>query len=308
MMAFSRLTPCVFSIVSRHRDIVEKFMTGLDFDLSDIGELGKKAHFDIGIVDVPDIAAKKADYLRGFSDVLACLDDTGPGLDFQDILIRPNLLDLPRPAKIAPRRYWSGREYVVLHPDFAKQASLRRVPLQKVKNIVVCFGGSDPGGLTLRVLSLLKNLDANVLIHVVLGAAFAREKEVRSQVCRDRRFSVRSHIANMAPFLRKADMALISGGILLYEACSLGLPCVVISQNEGQEAEAGICHKAGAVLSLGVSAAVSDDEITVALQRIVKEASLRKKMAQRGPAIVSAAGASRIVTRLISCARKEAGS
>jgi len=309
MLAFLNAFQCTFSIDSADKGLVKRFIPNIDFDFYGSGRSHTGQHFDIAIVDVPEIAHKKKEHLGGISDLIVCIDDEGPGLAYQDILIRPNLLNLTKPlgTVISSDCYWSGRDYIILHPDFAVAADQKKSQNKKVKELLVCFGGSDQCGLTVRVIPVLRNLATDIKIHIVLGAAFRQDAEVASVLKGDPRFSVSRNLSNMAQHFRNADVSLISGGTLLYEACSLGVPSVVVSQNEPQETESRICAAAGAVLSLGVNSSISDDELFAGLQRLIEDGSLRENMAKQGPGIVSPDGAGRIVSRLRSYIRKEAG-
>ena len=306
MLAFLNVAEAKFSIATDNKEMVKKFIPNIGFDVYDINSHSKEQHFDIAIIDAPNINRREEGDLQKLSDLIACIDDEGPGLSCQGILIRPNLLNLPKPPSLSADNYWSGRDYIVLHPDFAIQACRRKSKNRKVKKLLVCFGGSDPRGLTLRVIPLLRELEMIGSIHIILGAAFPWGEEVKAKLNNDIRFSVNHNILNMAQSFWDVDAALISGGTLLYEACSLGIPAVVVPQNESQEAESKICHAAGAVVSFGVNEAMSDDRILVALQQLMEDDSLREKMSKQGPKIVSPNGAAHIVSRLLSYVKKEA--
>lgn len=305
MLAFSLVAKCNFSVISNNKSVVRKFIPNIGYDLFDVNFPFAGQTFDIVIVDVPNIDQREDQRIRGLSDLVVCIDDDGPGLSGQDILIRCNLLDLPKPAGsgLSLKNYWSGRDYIILHPDFTTQANRKNRKKRSAAKLLVCFGGSDPAELTLRVIPLLKELEKNIAINLVLGPAFSGRKKVGSLIKNDPRFSVDLNVPNMSRHLWAADLALISGGTLLYEACSLGIPAVVLSQNEGQAVEAKICHSAGAIVSLGVNKAVADDKILLALQQLVKDSARREKMAGQGPKLVSPSGSLRIVSKLLSEAK-----
>jgi hypothetical protein len=77
----------------------------------------------------------------------------------------------------------------------------------------------------------------------------------------------------------------------------------VICQNEGQVIDSSICHSAGAIVSLGVNEAVSDDKILATLQQLIIDHSLREKMAGKGTKLVSPSGTMHIVSKLLSYAK-----
>jgi UDP-2,4-diacetamido-2,4,6-trideoxy-beta-L-altropyranose hydrolase len=300
MLALARIAKCDFSIISDDQAVVKKFITKIDFDLFAVKHHFAGRPFDLAIVDVPKIARRENERLRELSDLVVCIDDEGPGLPGQDIQIRCTLLDLPKPAGLPLKNYWSGRDYIILHPDFAAQAARPGRRRRRAEKLLVCFGGSDPGGLTLRVAPLLKKLDQPLAVNVVLGPACSGRKKIVSLLKGDPRFLLSCNVPNMARQLGAADLALISGGTLLYEACALGRPAVVISQNVGQLAEAKICRSAGAAASLGINRSVPDDAITDALRRLVVDGALRAKMARQGPRLVSPSGSLKIAAKLLS--------
>lgn len=297
MLALSMLSTCRFAVMTDSRDVVQSILSGIDCELYEVGEATSGTRFDIAVVDVPDPESLKENF-RDIADLLVCVDDSGPGLRDQDILIRPNLMDLPKPAGMPVERYWTG--LVIMHPDFAMQGSL---PVQKtpgISELFVCFGGSDPCGITLRAVNALKCLGADVLIRIVQGAAFQWGEELELLLDHDARFIVERNIPDMARALRNADVALISGGTLLYEACASGVPSVVICQNNEQQVEADVAHAAGAAISLGTNTNVLDEDILSTVERLLGDTALRQKMACQGISLVSPDGAARLATRLLS--------
>ena len=301
MQALLSQAACRFAVVTNNKEIVRQLLSGMDFDLYGEGELTPAAHFDAAVVDVPDPGAVKESF-HEIADLLVCVDDNGAGLSGQDILIRPNLLGLPRPAGMAEERYWPGQ--IILHPDFAAKALL---PIRKVsgaRELFVCFGGSDPCGITLRAVNVLKRLDKEVRIRIILGAAFPWDEKLAPLLSREARFLVSRNIPDVAQVLQQADVALISGGTLLYEACALGVPSVVVCQNEEQRAEADVAHAAGAVINLGTNAKVLDENILSAVERLWTDAALREEMSSRGVSLVAADGAARLAARLLTYMRK----
>lgn len=307
MAAFLHYSECQFVVLSNDETIVRKFIPNISFEFyNNCNEL-KKNNFDILIVDVLDIAAREDEDLQGISKLVVCIDDEGAGLSYQDILIRPNLLNLPMTTdlKIAKDNYCSGRDYIIIHDDFAKQLVRDETDKKKVKTLLVCFGGSDPSGFTLRVVGLLKKLEDDIRFHVVIGPAFSYKDKVSSMVADDMRFRLICNSHNMAENFNSADIALISGGTMLYEACAMGVPAVIFSQNQGQETEAQICQRAGAVVTLGLNDAISDDKILTTIKEIIEDTALRLNMAKAGPKIVSCDGAARIASSLLEYIKKE---
>ncbi len=299
MLELSRQADCRFAVMTDTCDTVHQVLTGIAYDLYETGETVSKARFNTVIVDVPDSSCLEEDF-RAIADLVVCIDDSGSGLSSQDILIRPNLLDLPRPVGMSEERYWTGQ--VILHPNFALYSDALSTERDSgKKELLVCFGGSDPGGITLRAVPLLKSIGNDVVIRIVTGAAFPHDEALVAAAGGDNRFILERNMPDLARVLRNADIALISGGTLLYEACALSVPSVVICQNEEQLSEADAAQTAGAVISLGINAAVMDENIIPAVLRLLTDDSLHQRMACAGRLLVSPDGAAQLAARLLSC-------
>lgn len=297
MLALSKLSACRFAVMTNSGDVVHKLLSGIEYDLYEVGETMSRARFDIAIIDVPNPGSLN-EHFHAIADLLVCVDDSGPGLSDQDILIRPNLLGLPRPSGMPEERYWAGQ--VILHPNFEAQNFQQIDKASDTSELLVCFGGSDPCAITLRAVNALKRLERDVVVRIVLGASFQWDEELEHLLARDGRFIVERNISDMAGALRKADVALISGGTLLYEACASGVPAVVICQNDEQRAEADVAHASGAVINLGTNANVLDEDICSTIERLLGDGALREKMACQGLSLVSPDGAARLAARLLS--------
>lgn len=297
MLAFKTLEPASrFSVATETGEVAREFLAGMDVAVSSPREAPPA---DITIVDVPG-GTVEGWALEASRGLLVCIDDDGPGFKRQDVLIRPNLLDLPRPAGIDEVQYWSGHRYIILHPDFARQAVRNRDG--KIGELLVCFGGSDPAGVTLRSIPLMKGVSADMKFHVVLGQAFARREQALQLAGDDDRFIFSIGAAGMAAHFSRADAAFISGGTLLYEACASGVPALVVSQNKAQAEEAAICHRSGAALDVGIHNELTDDAIAGSLCGFLADVALRTSMARRAAATVPADGAVRIASALMELA------
>lgn len=258
--------------------------------------------FDLGFVDVPYIDLKVKNSLRNKCSLLIGIDDSGEGAFEFDILIRPNMLRLPRPNNLQPKaQYWSGREYIILHPVFNKLKEKNNK--SKIKRILLCFGGSDSERITLRVVSILKDIKTKHEVRVVIGAGLPYQKDLNQIIDGNKYFKIIKNVKNLAEEMNRADIGIISGGTLLYETCSVGLPSIVICQNEQQEIEAKLFGKEHAVICLGISKNISDDEIHEAISLLIKDFALRLNLSKTAKSLIPRDGTSKMVRDVIKLYR-----
>jgi spore coat polysaccharide biosynthesis predicted glycosyltransferase SpsG len=284
---------------SLREDLVQSAFGGVGYKLVSPGDIFGEALFDVAVVDVPDFSWQAQQSLNSVCKLFIGIDDSGAGPFVYDVLIRPNVLPLPaaQMSKVGAE-IWAGKDYIVLHPAFAKLKP-KSDKWKKAKDILVCFGGSDPAGLTLRVIPVLRQLPVDIRINVVIGQGFLQPEKAVDLIGGDRRFRVLLNISDLAGMFNICGAALVAGGTLMYEACSLGVPSIVVCQNEEQKQEAAIFAGQHALLNLGSAADVSDNIIINAVEKVCCDIDLRKELSRNAKEMVPRAGVQRVTTMIL---------
>lgn len=108
------------------------------------------------------------------------------------------------------------------------------VPLrQEVSSIMVTMGGSDPAGLTEKIVSTL--LDWKYFLYtirVVLGPAFVNISSIERPSAKDSRIQILQNPAEFHYLLSSQDIVITSAGRTLYECACLGRPVIVVPSIE----------------------------------------------------------------------------
>ena len=121
-----------------------------------------------------------------------------------------------------------SKEYELLH----SKISLRK----EIKNIFIFFGGVDPKNFTCKCLeNLLGSKYKKNPIDIIIGTKFPYEKELIKMVKNHPNISIYRNQNSLAPFIAKADIALGSGGCVMWERASLYLPSIVIPIADNQK-------------------------------------------------------------------------
>jgi len=293
---------CRINIITNNTKLVDRFIgeyvESLFFESYNVAEaqqIIELKRFDIVFLDTPNQANENFEYK---TKILAVIDDNGTGVLGQNVLIQPNM---GKPvAHNCNYHYWYGSEYILLNPSFSNYSSRQRFINDQVQNILVCFGGSDPGHITQKILPVLKNLNKLLKINIVLGHSFQYIDDVYSLVERDERFNVKVAVSDMPKMLWETDIAIISGGSLLYEACALGTPSIVISQNNDQHEEALIFDNKHATINAGTIQNVNHKLLHEKIEYLLNKYSLRKKISETSRKIVTGNGAKHIISRLFN--------
>ena len=178
-----------------------------------------------------------------------------------------------------------GPQYTLLRPEFTELSSSIKPRSGQIKTILIFFGGVDADNLTARTLDALQTLDSNIRTEVILGSTNPNKDEIIN-FC-DSLDNVNCHTAvtNMAEFMSRADLAIGAGGTTTWERCYLGLPAIVFTLAQNQQAVNEDVEHAGAVLLAG-NTTTPVDTIRTLLKEVLNEPDKVRSMSEAALALM----------------------
>jgi UDP-2,4-diacetamido-2,4,6-trideoxy-beta-L-altropyranose hydrolase len=205
---------------------------------------------DLLLVDRPSgpderIMQARAAHPRLRIAALDCFDMEGSRADLLVNLINhhPTLVR-PQASQV---RYHEGAEYAIIRREFlAARIPARGIP-SRVREVLVTFGGADPGNHTGLVLEALAQEPLkDTTVRIVVGPNFSRAGEV---IARARALGLETleKIDRLAPWFARADVAVSGGGTTMLELACTGTPTLVLPQNEAEARFASSLAGLGAV-------------------------------------------------------------
>ncbi|HEY3272830.1 MAG TPA: hypothetical protein VGJ92_03650 [Methanocella sp.] len=182
---------------------------------------------------------RKYDYSSGFVGELkkgcrvVIFDNFCDGLESCDAAVFPNAhLDTPLLSRhLASGSFgkvkW-GFDYVILRDAIVRLKGLRR-PGNKPPRLVITMGGSDPAGMTLKIMEMLKDRELNAHITVLTGDSFKHRSSLAALAgSLPGNFSIVDYTPKA---LIDADFAICAFGMSIYEMIYLGIPAVCVSHS-----------------------------------------------------------------------------
>ena len=151
--------------------------------------------------------------------------------------------------------YEDGADFAVIRPEFTVGTY---TVSDTVDRVMLLFGGTDPAGLTKRVHNLLQqrpHLDVDVI-------------------------QPGDHVP-VAVHMRQADILFTSAGRTVFEAAALGVPTIVIAQNDREATHQHVGIEHGNIY-LGQADEVSDSSILTAFDALAADPALRLFHSQTG--------------------------
>ena len=217
-----------------------------------------------------DLLAERAAGMR-----VVTFEDRGAGLEHADLVFNA----LYPAAESAPERgIFFGPSVYCLREEF--RTAPRREFRARPERVLVTFGGTDPGDLTLKVLDAIADQRA-VAITVVSGFGYGDIERLQARVSALREAGADVELLRdvklMSDPMGTADLAFTSAGRTLYELAAMGVPSIVLAQND-IELKHTFASPENGFLFLGLGREASTEAIRSAFGALVASAPLRARM------------------------------
>jgi spore coat polysaccharide biosynthesis predicted glycosyltransferase SpsG len=148
----------------------------------------------------------------------------------------------------------------------------QRREIGDVRHVLVAVALDD---MAVPVLEALQSFDRDVSVHVVVGKSRAEMEDKLRRFRADSR--VLTGLPDLAAELAWADVCIATAGLTKYEAAYLGVPSLLIPQNEGQDRDADFFDAAGVAINLGVTATDLEKELHLLMSDRALRESMRRK-------------------------------
>jgi UDP-2,4-diacetamido-2,4,6-trideoxy-beta-L-altropyranose hydrolase len=184
---------------------------------------------NIVVLDGYDFSTDYQKKIKAAGSKLVCIDDLHDKEFVADLIINQAPGIKSHYYKAQPTTQFAlGLDYVLLRPGFLEQARKHRT-IEVIKNVFICFGGSDPQNLTKEVLQTVIGFTQFNKIIVVIGAAYLDEESLISLINCDPRIDLRQNLneKQMIEAMSDAELAIVPASGVLFEALAAG--CNVIS-------------------------------------------------------------------------------
>jgi spore coat polysaccharide biosynthesis predicted glycosyltransferase SpsG len=104
----------------------------------------------------------------------------------------------------------------------------------------------------------------------------------------------------MPELMAWADIAIAAGGSTNWELAFMGLPSIVITIADNQQAIAAELDRQGVIINLGWHQDVTIEQIVLVLRELIGDRHKREDMSQKGCKLVDGNGASRVALQMLN--------
>lgn len=226
---------------------------------------------------------------------LLVIDDTADRSLAPDALLDHNWAPDHR-TKYAGRftrepRWLAGPRYALLSPAYRTAPRYHFQP--EVRSLGIFMGGTDPGGVSARVLAACRAAGFVGAIEVMSTSANPQLAALRAACDASPGTTLTLDLPNLAAFFARHDLQIGAGGGATWERCCIGAPTIAIAVAANQSAVVP------GLQSLGALRAATLPTLAAAVHELIQDPTARQTLSDQAAALVDGRGAQRVALHLL---------
>lgn len=239
---------------------------------------------DLLLRDSGSTLREDVDQIKEVVPSIIHFDDFGEGGLSADLVFQTLYTDSNEQT---PDHYVIGTTSFIADEQFSafKHAGLEKKPTRPLPHLVISFGDQDAGNLTYRALRHMLQLQIPLKVTVIVGEHYNHDiSELRMMALGRRNTVIQEKPENIAEILATADVVLCASGYMPYEIAVIGIPCIVLAQNDFEIALSFPQEQHG-FIHLGAGRKVKQSSLLNAVMEPLLHEPLRKKAIERQVAL-----------------------
>ena len=258
-------------------------------EIADLNALIEKEKPDVVIFDIIDLGDA---YLRK-------INPRGAKILALNALLHPVKADAQVATVFTPHaknKTHYGAKFVLLRPRISETQAV--TIKTQVRNILIMFGGGDPGNFTAVALRALAAIPGKFNVTIIMGGAnknlqkistylrnFPKPHELHHNITDDKK---------LIRLMTNADLALASGGYTLSELLHFGIPTLGLAQNTIEQKRIFRNFPSDSFVSLGLGDKISAKQLATATHKLMNDHAKRTRLSKKASLVVDGHGTSRV--------------
>lgn len=239
------------------------------------------------VVDLPD--PNEATGWPSAAERLVVLDDRETYTGRAALVVQPSLGSWAGPARAG--RVLAGYEWAPIGPAWRGVVADARIGHPGPPKVLVCFGGSDPGGVTAR-LGPVVTADQRWSTTVVVGPDYAGPWPSIVDVVRDP--------TDLPARVARADVVVLGAGTMKFEVAAVGRPALLLAVADDQLPVGPPFAATGAARWLGDGRTIDPHAVRLAVAALLDDGPARQAMAVTARQVVDGNGAERLAAEIVA--------
>ena len=194
-------------------------------DYTELFDILRQYNSQIVVNDILDTSEEYILTLKKNGYFVVNFEDLGIGMEHADVVF-----DDLYEHDMSEENVYTGYKYFVLNDEFYYQPP--KIIKNDVNRVLINFGGSDPQNLTDKVIDSVLSTNYEGRLDVIVGLTYPNLEGLISKYESNPLVQIYQNVPNISEFMFNADLIFTSNNKSLYEICSIGVPTIVISQDD----------------------------------------------------------------------------
>jgi spore coat polysaccharide biosynthesis predicted glycosyltransferase SpsG len=273
---------------------------GLPEDLQEIIQEIRRLQPAAVVIDSPDAGEEYLSELRAVGPMVVSIDSQAT-IRFPSRLIINPLLGPSRESYefTGKAQLLLGQRYALVRSDVRRIRPLRSVEPAQPFRALVMLGDDDPNNQSGELAKLLLNTPKVQRVDVVVRSHHPGLEELRALAeSRSERLEIAVEPPEVAARITRCHFAVTAGNGASLDLACVGVPQLLIVQNEVHWPTAQRLEEEGAAICLGWHANVSAQTLRETVQDLLGDNQERQAMSRCGRQLIDGRGQDRLVTAL----------
>lgn len=251
------------------------------------------------VIDSPNCGPDYLAEIAALGPLLVSFDTSAGFRLPSQLVINPTLGPSLEEYEVCPgTQILLGKRYAMVRPEIRRIRPIRAQEPPEPLRVVINFG-DDPNNQTARVANILLAAPKIGPVDIVARVQHPQLAEWQQLVDSNKeRMALVSEPSEIAGKLSRCHFAFTDGNAFTLELACVGVPALIIVQNEGFWTTAQRMEDEGAGTCLGWYGSVTEQTIKQAIQNLASDPLERRSMARCGRALIDGRGPDRLVTAL----------
>lgn len=188
-----------------------------------------------------------------------------------------------------------GLNYNMLRKEFCG-VSIRRAK-NKVENVLLTTGGSDPYHMTEKFLEFLSELPEfdGINFHIIKGKGFSNDIDIHKNVINNANVILYEQPESMSKIMLLCDLAITAGGSTVYELAACGVPMITFCYADNQIEHINVLEDKLLIKNLGSYCQIYKEGFKEAFLSLINDYDLRRWQTKKLQKLVNGKGTQNIV-------------
>lgn len=238
-----------------------------------IDEIIKDFKPDIWVNDKLNTTEEIICHLKELVPRVVTIEDLGDGTRYADAVINA----LYTEKDLQGTNIYSGWKYVCLRDEF--QIERPNSFSDEVRNVMIMFGGTDPSNFNRILYDIISRIApkyTNINFNFIVGIGYDVSANGLHTI-EEKNIYVFSDVQRVTKYMRNTDLAITSQGRAIFEFACMGIPAIVLSQNEREKTHSFASMEHG-FINLGAENEIDSELIENTLDWLINTRAVRKNM------------------------------